>query len=162
MHWNRLYAREEKLAPTVIELLKKTIKRFYTENPKDAKCSQSQNLFIEPIILLDPPLDAAIMTEEIFGPLLPIITLKNIQESIEFINARPKPLTIYAFTKDESFKKKILSETSSGSVTFNDVLIQFLCDGLPFGGVGQSGFGRLAYNLDYFGLLLLLVGLKRY
>ncbi|PRQ47478.1 putative aldehyde dehydrogenase (NAD(+)) [Rosa chinensis] len=225
---------EEKLAPTVIELLKKTMKRFYTESPKDANCMarivnkhhfqrvqnllkdplveasivhggslDEENLFIEPIILLDPPLDAAIMNEEIFGPLLPVITLKNIQESIEFINEGPKPLTIYAFTKDENFKKKILSETSSGSVTFNDVLIQFLCDDLPFGGVGSSGFGRyhgkfsfdtfshekavlragffpelearyppwnnfkmtfikLAYDLDYFGLFLLLVGLKRY
>ena len=98
------------------------------------------------------------MTEEIFGPLLPIITvrnktlfdtlwskikmaiimsflfhnflflvqLKNIQESIEFINSRPKPLAIYAFTKDEALKKRIVSETSSGSVVFNDIMIQVL------------------------------------
>ncbi|KAH7519963.1 hypothetical protein FEM48_Zijuj08G0093200 [Ziziphus jujuba var. spinosa] len=161
-----------------------------------------ENLFIEPTILLNPPLDAEIMTEEIFGPLLPIITLRNIQESVEFINSRPKPLAIYAFTKNEALKGKILSETSSGSVTFNDVMVQFLCDELPFGGVGQSGFGRyhgkysfetfshekavmhgsffpeigpryppwndfkqkfirLGYALDYFGLLLLLLGIKR-
>ncbi|KAA8547449.1 hypothetical protein F0562_003687 [Nyssa sinensis] len=161
-----------------------------------------KNLMIEPTILLNPPLDAEIMTEEIFGPLLPIITLNNIQESIEFLNSRPKPLAIYAFTKDETFKKQILTETSSGSVIFNDVMVQFVCDTLPFGGVGQSGFGRyhgkysfdtfshekavlqrsffpelepryppwndfkmqfirLAYRFDYFGLLLLLSGLKR-
>ncbi|KAL6993482.1 Aldehyde dehydrogenase 3 member F1 [Sarracenia purpurea var. burkii] len=100
------------------------------------------NLTIEPTILLNPPLDAEIMTEEIFGPLLPIITLTNIEESIEFINARPKPLALYAFTKNEKFKKQILTDTSSGSVTFNDVLVEFACDSLPFGGVGQSGFGR--------------------
>ncbi|XP_020423670.1 aldehyde dehydrogenase family 3 member F1 isoform X3 [Prunus persica] len=224
---------EEKLASTLIELLKKTVKRFYSDSPKDSKCIarvinrghferlrnllkdplvaasivhggslDEENLFIEPTILLDPPLDAAIMTEEIFGPLLPIITLKSIQESIEFINSRPKPLAIYAFTKDEEFRQRILLETSSGSVIFNDVLIQFICDALPFGGVGQSGFGRyhgkysfdtfshekvvmrgnfivelepryppwndfkmnffrLAYNLDYLGLLLLFLGLKR-
>ncbi|XP_057978337.1 aldehyde dehydrogenase family 3 member F1-like [Malania oleifera] len=165
--------------------------------------TDEERLIIEPTILLDPPLDAEIMTEEIFGPLLPIITLNNIQESIEFINSRSKPLAIYAFTKDEAFKRQILSETSSGSVTFNDVIIQYLCDSLPFGGVGQSGFGRyhgkysfdnfshekavlrgsflleiepryppwnnfknqfirLAYRYDYFGLLLLMLGLKRW
>eukprot|EP00268_Persea_americana_P027191 TRINITY_DN26652_c0_g1_i3.p1 TRINITY_DN26652_c0_g1~~TRINITY_DN26652_c0_g1_i3.p1 ORF type:complete len:453 (-),score=90.26 TRINITY_DN26652_c0_g1_i3:243-1601(-) len=99
-------------------------------------------LFIEPTILLNPPLDAEIMTEEIFGPLLPIITLNNIQESIEFIKAKPKPLAIYVFTNDEILKRRVIAETSSGSVTFNDAIIQFACDTLPFGGVGQSGFGR--------------------
>lgn len=109
--------------------------------------------FIEPTLLLNPPLDADVMGEEIFGPLLPIITVKinrhlfliaeflnrlfsmilafviqldNIQESIDFINSRPKPLAIYAFTKDETFKRQIVAETSSGSVTFNDVLVQVL------------------------------------
>ncbi|KAK4486006.1 hypothetical protein RD792_008667 [Penstemon davidsonii] len=101
-----------------------------------------ENLMIEPTILLDPPLDAQIMTEEIFGPLLPIITLDKIEESIDFINEKPKPLAIYAFTKNDKLKKQILQETSSGSVTFNDAIIQFICDALPFGGVGQSGFGR--------------------
>ncbi|KAL1332944.1 hypothetical protein HN51_061708 [Arachis hypogaea] len=164
---------------------------------------EEKHLFIEPTILLDPPLDADVMTEEIFGPLLPIITVNKIGESIEFINSRPKPLAIYAFTKDETLKRRILTETSSGSVTFNDTMVQFLCDTLPFGGVGQSGFGRyhgkysfdtfshekavmhrslcleiepryppwskfkleflrLAYKLNYFGLLLHILGLKRY
>ncbi|CAK9157073.1 unnamed protein product [Ilex paraguariensis] len=111
-----------------------------------------ENLTIEPTILLDPPLDAEIMTEEIFGPLLPIISLDNIQESIEVINSRPKPLAIYAFTKNEAFKKQILTQTSSGSVTFNDVMVHFVCDTLPFGGVGQSGFGRYhgKYSFDAF------------
>ncbi|KAJ7953073.1 Aldehyde dehydrogenase [Quillaja saponaria] len=224
---------EDKLKTILIESLKRTIKKFYGENPKDSKviarivnkqhfkrlCNllkdplvaasivhggsvDEEKLFIEPTILLDPPHDAEIMMEEIFGPLLPIITLNKIQESIDFINSRPKPLAIYAFTKDETFKKQILSETSSGSVTFNDVLMQFLCDALPFGGVGQSGFGRyhgkysfdtfshekavmqrhlvleigpryppwdefklkfmrLAYRLNYFGLILLILGLKK-
>ncbi|GAU31194.1 hypothetical protein TSUD_210510 [Trifolium subterraneum] len=84
------------------------------------------NLFIEPTILLDPPLDAEIMTEEIFGPLLPVITVNKIQESIGFIKSRPKPLTIYAFTKDDTFKRKIVAETSSGSVVFNDTLVQVM------------------------------------
>ncbi|XP_023750826.1 aldehyde dehydrogenase family 3 member F1 [Lactuca sativa] len=182
--------------------------RNLLEDPAVANCIvyggsfDEKNLIIEPTILLDPPLDAEIMNEEIFGPLLPIITLDNIKESIEFINSKSKPLALYAFTKNENFKKQILTETSSGSVTFNDTMIQFACDDLPFGGVGQSGFGRyhgkysfdafshekavlersfyfeldprhppwnnykleflrLAYNYDYVGLVLLLLGLKK-
>ncbi|XP_057954955.1 aldehyde dehydrogenase family 3 member F1-like [Malania oleifera] len=100
------------------------------------------DLFIEPTILVDPPLTAAIMTEEIFGPLLPIITLKKIEDSIEFINSRPKALTLYVFTKNERFKQRIISETSSGGVTFNDTLVQYIADALPFGGIGESGFGK--------------------
>ncbi|KAJ9147011.1 hypothetical protein P3X46_029218 [Hevea brasiliensis] len=114
--------------------------------------TDEEKLFIEPTILLNPPLDSEIMTEEIFGPLLPIITLNNIQESIEFMNSRPKPLVIYAFTKDETFKKQILTHTSSGGVVFNDTMVQFICDDLPFGGVGHSGFGRYhgKYSFDTF------------
>ncbi|XP_059280963.1 aldehyde dehydrogenase family 3 member F1-like [Lycium ferocissimum] len=104
--------------------------------------TDEDNLYIEPTLLLDPPVQAAIMTEEIFGPLLPILTMDNIEDSIEFINAKPKPLAIYAFTKDEELKRKIISRTSSGSVVFNDTIIQYAADTLPFGGVGQSGFGR--------------------
>ncbi|XP_031260773.1 aldehyde dehydrogenase family 3 member F1-like [Pistacia vera] len=174
---------EKKFASTLIDSLKRTIKKFFGENPKDSNSisrivnknhfdrlskllkdprvaasivhggsSNEENLFIEPTILLDPPLDSEIMTEEIFGPLLPIITLNNIQESIEFVNSRPKPLVIYAFTKDETFKRQILSETSSGSVVFNDTVVQYAADVLPFGGVGQSGFGRYhgKYSFDNF------------
>ncbi|GAV59774.1 Aldedh domain-containing protein [Cephalotus follicularis] len=101
-----------------------------------------ENLFIEPTILVDPPLDAEIMKEEIFGPFLPIITLNDIKESIEFINSRPKPLAIYAFTKNEALRKRIVSETSSGSVVFNDAIIQYAADNMPFGGVGESGQGK--------------------
>lgn len=103
--------------------------------------SYEEKLQIEPTILLDPPMDSGVMNEEIFGPILPIITLNNIHESVEFINSRPKPLAIYAFTNNEPLRKRILSETSSGSVIFNDAVIQFICDMLPFGGVGQSGMG---------------------
>lgn len=111
-----------------------------------------KNLMMEPTILVDPPLDSEIMMEEIFGPLLPIITLDKIEESIDFINERPKPLAIYAFTKCKRFKERIMQETSSGSLTFNDIMIQFLCDALPFGGVGESGFGRYhgKYSFDTF------------
>ncbi|XXG52399.1 hypothetical protein AAC387_Pa03g0749 [Persea americana] len=100
------------------------------------------NLFIEPTILLNPPSESEIMTEEIFGPFLPIITLKKIEDSIEFVNSKPRALAMYVFTKNENFQKRVIAETSSGSVTFNDAIIQFLCDTLPFGGIGESGLGR--------------------
>lgn len=101
-----------------------------------------KNLFVEPTILVDPPLDAAIMTEEIFGPLLPIITLDKVEDSIAFINSKPKPLGIYAFTNNEKFRRRMLSETSSGSLVFNDAVIQYAADTLPFGGIGESGLGK--------------------
>ncbi|GAB4848505.1 Aldehyde dehydrogenase 3 member F1, partial [Ancistrocladus abbreviatus] len=150
---------EEKSASSLIDLLKRTIKHFYGENSrgtcrvankchynrlccllKDPRVADSiilggsvdeENLYIEPTVLLNPPRDAEVMTDEIFGPILPIITLNNIQESIEIINSMPKPLAIYAFTEDEALKNRILTETSSGSVIFNDVVINFLCDELP-------------------------------
>nr|CAD1836329.1 unnamed protein product [Ananas comosus var. bracteatus] len=170
---------EEEFAPVLVELLKATIAKFFTAREyvsrivnkhhferlsrllEDKEVAASikhgglrdpENLFIEPTILLNPPLDAEIMTEEIFGPLLPIITLKKIEDSIEFVRARPKPLVIYAFTHNETLKKRIVEETSSGSVTFNDAIIQFLLDALPFGGIGQSGFGQYhgKYSFDLF------------
>ncbi|VFQ75214.1 unnamed protein product [Cuscuta campestris] len=101
-----------------------------------------ENLFIGPTLVVDPPLDSAVMTEEIFGPILPIITMERIEDSIEFFNSRPKPLTIYAFTHNESLMNMLASQTSSGSLVFNDAIIQYAADTLPFGGVGESGIGR--------------------
>ncbi|XP_052726728.1 aldehyde dehydrogenase family 3 member F1-like isoform X1 [Vigna angularis] len=87
--------------------------------------SMNENdLFIEPTILLDPPLDSAIMAGEIFGPVLPIITLEKIEDSVEFISSRPKPLAIYAFTKNQTLQRRMVSETSSGSLVFNDAILQ--------------------------------------
>ncbi|XP_020695500.1 aldehyde dehydrogenase family 3 member F1 isoform X3 [Dendrobium catenatum] len=112
----------------------------------------AESLLIEPTILLNPPLDSEIMREEIFGPLLPVITLKKIEDSIEFLKVRPKPLVIYAFTVDEKLKRRVIEETSSGSITFNDAMLQFAVDSLPFGGTGESGFGKYhgKFSFDQF------------
>ncbi|KAL2535798.1 Aldehyde dehydrogenase family 3 member F1 [Forsythia ovata] len=109
-------------------------------------------LFMEPTLLVDPPLKSGVMIEEIFGPLLPIITVEKIEDSIEIIKSRPRALAIYAFTNNETFKKKLVSETSSGSVIFNDAIIQYVADSLPFGGVGECGFGRYhgKFSFDVF------------
>ncbi|XP_073135367.1 aldehyde dehydrogenase family 3 member F1-like isoform X2 [Henckelia pumila] len=110
------------------------------------------NLLIEPTLLVDPPLKAGIMTEEIFGPLLPIITLEKIEDSIDFINSNPRALAIYGFTNDKNLMKRLSSETSSGSIVFNDAIIQYIAETAPFGGVGECGFGRYhgKFSFDMF------------
>uniref|UniRef100_A0A8R1TYA7 Aldehyde dehydrogenase n=1 Tax=Onchocerca volvulus TaxID=6282 RepID=A0A8R1TYA7_ONCVO len=99
------------------------------------------DLFIPPIIIAVSA-DDALMEDEIFGPILPIITTSGFDEAISFIRSREKPLAIYFFTRSERKVQQLYAETSSGSVTVNDVMLQFLVDTLPFGGVGQSGMGR--------------------
>eukprot|EP00245_Coleochaete_scutata_P006399 TRINITY_DN2082_c0_g4_i2.p1 TRINITY_DN2082_c0_g4~~TRINITY_DN2082_c0_g4_i2.p1 ORF type:complete len:546 (+),score=114.14 TRINITY_DN2082_c0_g4_i2:93-1730(+) len=97
--------------------------------------------FIETTVVLNPPLESAIMKEEIFGPVLVIVTVKSLDEAIEFVNTRPKPLALYPFTKNKGAKERILNETSSGGVTVNDTMMHRAAEDLPFGGVGESGMG---------------------
>uniref|UniRef100_A0A0E0NIG3 Aldehyde dehydrogenase n=1 Tax=Oryza rufipogon TaxID=4529 RepID=A0A0E0NIG3_ORYRU len=160
---------EEQFAPFLIELLKSTLKRFFTEPEYMARIlnekhfhrltnlleddqvkssivhggnADPKTLWIEPTIVLNPPLDSDIMMEEIFGPLLPIITVKKTEDCIAFLKSKPKPLAIYAFTNNEKLKQRIVAETSSGSVLFNDAIVQYGLDSVPFGGIGESGFGQ--------------------
>uniref|UniRef100_A0A8B9Z7G9 Aldehyde dehydrogenase family 3 member A2 n=1 Tax=Buteo japonicus TaxID=224669 RepID=A0A8B9Z7G9_9AVES len=77
------------------------------------------------------------MEEEIFGPVLPILTVKSVDEAIEFINRREKPLALYVFSNDKKLIKRVISETSSGGVTGNDVIMHSVLSTLPFGGVGK-------------------------
>ncbi len=81
------------------------------------------------------------MTEEIFGPLLPIVEVGSMDEAIDFVRARPKPLSLYVFSNSERTVDRILARTTSGGAVVNDVLIHFV-SGLPFGGVGQAGMGQ--------------------
>ncbi|KAM6049201.1 aldehyde dehydrogenase family 3 member A2 isoform 1-T4 [Chlamydotis macqueenii] len=97
--------------------------------------------FIAPTILTDVSPDSKVMEEEIFGPVLPILTVKSVDEAIEFINRREKPLALYVFSNDKKLIKRVISETSSGGVTGNDVIMHFFLSTLPFGGVGNSGMG---------------------
>jgi aldehyde dehydrogenase (NAD+) len=100
----------------------------------------SQN-FIEPTLLSKVPLESKIMQDEIFGPLLPIITYKSLDEAIDFVNSKPKPLALYIFSKAAKKIKKILKATSSGGAVVNDVIIHLANSNLPFGGVNHSGHG---------------------
>jgi aldehyde dehydrogenase (NAD+) len=88
------------------------------------------------------------LNEEIFGPVLPIVTYKKMEEALSFINSRPKPLALYIFTQEKKFRQKVLEQTSSGTVCINDCGIQFLHHDLPFGGINNSGIGK---SHGYFG-----------
>jgi aldehyde dehydrogenase (NAD+) len=98
--------------------------------------------FFHPVILSDVSLNSRIMKEEIFGPVLPIITYTGVQDAINLINSRPKPLALYIFTRNRKTEQTVLRNTTAGGVCVNDVGIHFLNDALPFGGVNNSGFGK--------------------
>ena len=99
-------------------------------------------LYIAPTLIENMPVDAKVMQEEIFGPILPIIEYSDITEAIAFVNKRPKPLALYIFSNNKNIQRRILKETSSGGACINDVVIHVTSLTLPFGGVGKSGFGR--------------------
>ena len=86
--------------------------------------------------------DMQIMQEEIFGPLLPIKEYKNIDDAIDYINARPRPLSLYIYSFNKDIQRKILEETIAGGVCVNDAAFHVANDDLPFGGVGASGMGN--------------------
>ncbi|KAK4370454.1 hypothetical protein RND71_009929 [Anisodus tanguticus] len=99
------------------------------------------NLKIAPTILLDVPEDSLIMKEEIFGPLLPIITVNKVKDAMQFINAREKPLAAYLFTSNKKLEKEFVMNISAGGLLINDTTLHLALSSLPFGGVGESGMG---------------------
>ena len=102
---------------------------------------------IQPTVILDPDLDEPAMCEEIFGPLLPVVTVDDIDEAIDFVRARPKPLAVYAFTGSRAIQGRIADQVPAGGVVFNHIAWNFLVPELPFGGVGASGMG--AYHGEW-------------
>jgi aldehyde dehydrogenase (NAD+) len=97
--------------------------------------------YIAPTVLHKVNEQSKLMQEEIFGPLLPVVGVPDIESAIEKINSRPKPLGLYVFTKDKSVADKVLQHTSSGAANVNEIMGHFACPELPFGGVGPSGMG---------------------
>lgn len=102
----------------------------------------AEDNFFHPAIVSSVPLEARVMDEEIFGPILPIVTFSSAKEVIEIVNSKPKPLALYVFGKDRAFREEVLSGTSSGTVCVNDCVTQFTHPNLPFGGVNNSGIGK--------------------
>jgi aldehyde dehydrogenase (NAD+) len=97
--------------------------------------------YIAPTVLRNVQPDARIMQEEIFGPLLPVLTVPDVESAIRFVNAREKPLALYLFTQDSEVEKDVLARTSSGGVCVNATIWHLANPNLPFGGVGPSGMG---------------------
>ena len=97
--------------------------------------------WIEPTVVVDPDPGSALMQEEIFGPVLPVLAVESVSEAAEFINRRDKPLALYLFTGSKAAERTIVEETTSGGVCINHTMMHFLVPELPFGGVGASGVG---------------------
>ena len=95
-----------------------------------------------PTLLLDVPEDCRVMQEEIFGPILPVVAMRDVDEAIEYVNARPRPLALYYFDRDARRIDHVLANTVSGGVTINDTILHIAQENLPFGGVGPSGMGE--------------------
>jgi aldehyde dehydrogenase (NAD+) len=148
--------------------LKSAVSGFYGTNPKEssdypriineANVIRLQNLmqsgkifdggdvnvkekYISPTLIVDADGDSALMQEEIFGPLLPVISYDTIEEAIEYVRNKPKPLALYLFSYNTKNSEMVLDQISAGGVTINDVIMHFSNPKLPFGGVGNSGFG---------------------
>jgi aldehyde dehydrogenase (NAD+) len=158
---------EKDFKPKLIEALRREIKSFYGDNPKGSEDYGSiinerhfdrlvslipddrrnhvkmnkDDLYIEPLILDDISWDDAVMKEEIFGPILPILTYSDTDDAIAQIKSNDKPLALYHFTKNSTFKEKVLREVSFGGGCINDTIMHIANPNMPFGGVGASGMG---------------------
>jgi len=110
----------------------------------DIKEIDLKNKYVPPFVVDNPKLTSKMMQDEIFGPILPIIDIENVDEAIKFINARHKPLALYYYGPVfSSNKEKIIQQTSSGALVFNESVLQLMNEELPFGGVGNSGMGAV-------------------
>ena len=162
-----------------VEILARKIKEFYGEDPEQSPdfcriaserhAARFQQLlegqkvhtggqvdvakrYVAPTIVLDPSPDSALMQEEIFGPVLPVITVDEMHEAIKFVAERPKPLALYLFTKSKALEEAVLHRLSAGTVCVNDAVIFMVSPELPFGGIGNSGMGRYSgwYGFETF------------
>ena len=120
-----------------------------TFNPADEDYEEAANRKLLPRVLLDPPDDSAVMREEIFGPLLPIKSYKQIDEVAKYINAHDRPLALYYFGNNEQHRTQFLNDIVAGGMAVNDVVTHVTCHQLPFGGTGASGMGRY-HGIDGF------------
>ena len=165
---------QRKVKNDLIKALKKTITEFYgdfgrivnqqhfnrlndliqihKDNVVFGGNSSKEDLYIEPTLLDNITNDNKIMKEEIFGPILPIITYDNFDEVLEIIQSKSKPLSLYLFSEDENMTHRVLEELSFGGGAINDTLMHLANPNLPFGGVGSSGIGQYhgKYSFDTF------------
>ena len=160
---------EESLEREFTHLLSAQVKSFFGDDPQRSKqygriinqrhyrrlmelldgggrtvvggAGDEQDCYLAPTLLTEVPKDAPVMKDEIFGPILPIIPVKDVKEAVSFINSRPKPLALYLFSQDGETQDYVLGNTSSGGAMVNHCLYHSSSPELPFGGVGESGMG---------------------
>ncbi|MDG2276632.1 MAG: coniferyl aldehyde dehydrogenase [Pseudomonadales bacterium] len=118
-------------------------------NPAAEDFSQQEHHKIPPTLIIDPTDDMLVMQEEIFGPILPIKSYQEVNETIDYVNSHERPLGLYYFGKDRREETGVLEKTTSGGVTVNDVIMHIAQENLPFGGVGPSGMGSY-HGIDGF------------
>ena len=133
----------QKLFDRMKELLKNQ-KIIFGGNIDDA------NQKIELTLIDEPSLDSKVMQEEIFGPILPILSFDKVEEAIDFIRQREKPLALYLFTKNKKVEEKVKTEVSFGGGCINDTIIHLASNHLGFGGVGNSGMGELSWKKKFY------------
>jgi aldehyde dehydrogenase (NAD+) len=160
---------EESIIDVLTEELARVVREFYGEDPHTSReyariintkqfdslvpyladgevvCGGQairEELYIAPTILKNVRADSPVMQKEIFGPILPVLPVKNIGEALAFVRAREKPLAFYFFSEDRSAIAGVLANSSSGGTCINDTVNHLAVPGLPFGGVGQSGTGK--------------------
>ena len=130
----------QRISATLADAEKRAIPTV-TINPADEDFTKNPSQKIAPTLIINPDDEAMCMQDEIFGPILPIKTYKNFEETISYINNRPRPLAAYFFGKDKAEEERFLTGTTSGGVSINDVMFHMLQKDLPFGGIGPSGMG---------------------
>jgi coniferyl-aldehyde dehydrogenase len=132
-HWERLRALADGARAAGAEVVE--------VNPAGEACTAENRVF-PPTVVVGAPEAAALMQEEIFGPILPVVAYDTLDEAVAYVNARPRPLALYYFDDDGRRAEDVLARTVSGGAAVNDVLLQLAVDDLPFGGVGPSGMGH--------------------
>jgi aldehyde dehydrogenase (NAD+) len=104
--------------------------------------SNASERYLAPTVLIDVPSDAPVLQEEIFGPVLPVVTYRAFEDALSYVRSRPKPLALYVFSRKGSTVDATLAETTSGGVCVSNTLLHLANPGLPFGGIGPSGTGN--------------------
>ena len=124
----------------------------------------SDRLYIEPTIIIDPDMNSEIMNEEIFGPILPVLSYENESEIKDIIDNNPTPLAFYIFSKNQTFIDNLIENNKFGGCVVNDTLIHYINPNLPFGGIGDSGMGayRGKFSFDTFSHLKPVLRKKKY
>ena len=170
---------DDQVYDALVNRMGAVIREFYGENPKQnpdfgriinerhharlTKLLESGELafggdvdvserYIAPTILKNVKPDEPVMQDEIFGPILPVLSVRDVDSAISFVNRRPKPLALYVLSDDKATQERVLQRTSSGGTTVNHVWMHLGVPELPFGGVGESGMGAYhgKYSFDVF------------